>query len=179
MGGSLDGAEIRTLCNYYSNPDALTTFVETGTYHGDTTVVASGMFRHVYTMEIDTVLYGANQQRFAEHTNIHAYLGDSVEILSMVPMEEPCVWFLDAHQSGTDTSNNGREHVPVLSELAVIFPPDTTRTGLVIVDDVRLFKRYWDWEHVTLPSIDAVLRHCNVTRKFVRNDRYVLVIEKK
>jgi hypothetical protein len=183
MGGHLLEEEIQNIfgvCEKYFPIQDINNFVETGTYRGDTTIEATKMFNNVFTMEINSERFDENVSKFAEQTDIHAFLGDSVELLPkiMSDIHGPCCWFLDAHQSGPDTSNNGKEWVPLLNELRAIFSNEDKHSGVIIIDDVRLYSKHWDWESVSLVSIDKCLKELGVEilKKFVSNDRYILVV---
>ncbi len=87
----------------HPDDDAIRVFVETGTFHGDTTAVADAYFDIVHTIELSPVLYQDAQRRLP--TVLH-HQGDSQEILPVLAQEidEPAVFFLDAnwwHRPGT------------------------------------------------------------------------------
>jgi len=174
MGGSLTEEEITTVLDKFPAYKAIKTFVETGTYKGETSRLASKVFDVVHTIEIMPSLYqearltGCN----AGITNIIYHLGDSVQILKhlqLVPV--PSVFFIDAHQSGCDTGNNGT-NVPLLQELDVILEKNM-HPCIFIFDDVRLFDKYWDWKNITETSILAQFKGRD-KHSFVSNDRLVV-----
>lgn len=184
MGGSITYDELKYLlarCSpYLIHP--IRNFIETGTYKGDTTIVAASVFAHVYTMEINRALYEQVQEKLVPFPNIHSYHGDSVKILPEIMKQSTgdCMWFLDAHQSGSDTGNNGT-NVPLYDEFEAIFGLEVNhspRRGIVIVDDVRLFDRYWDWKGISTASIQERLGRygIQILKQFIHNDRYILVI---
>lgn len=178
MGGHLLIKELREIFTLSrQNPEQYKNFVETGTYHGDTTREAEKLFPNVYTIEINETLYSQTKPALKEHT--HAYLGDSLKILPTLieELNGPTVWFLDAHQSGYDTSNNGK-NVPLLEELDIILNGSLKCNQLLIIDDVRLFSNAWDWAGITTNNI---VERCSLTRRvalnFVYNDRFIVVLE--
>ena len=138
MGGSLTFDEFKE-----NNIEGweFNNFVETGTYKGDTAMMASQHFNNVYTFEIVENLYNYSRERAISENikNINFYLGDSVQLLKTVmpSLKGGTVYFIDAHQSGHDTSNNGT-CVPLLDELDVILkhPLDPS---LFIFYDLRFF----------------------------------------
>jgi hypothetical protein len=74
-------------------------FVETGTYHGDTALLALECgFKKVYTIEIHPPAYEIAKER-CRGLPVNLWLGDSGRLLSLVlgELEEPAVIFLDAH----------------------------------------------------------------------------------
>ena len=149
MGGPLTIQEIKSDKTYKY-------FVETGTYKGDTTLMASKHFQKVYTTEIMEELhnYSKNRAKSEGITNIEFMLGDSVDLLKKIVPEvkEGAVFFLDAHQSGGDTGNNGK-NVPLLEELDIILSHNIG-PSVFIVDDLRLWKsKVWDWAHISNKKI--------------------------
>ena len=156
-------------------------FVETGTYIGNTSILASKYFDQVYTMEITPHLYNvANQQFTQQHiTNIKSYLGDSLEILPKILQEtspEGCVFFLDAHQSGPETQNNDKQAVPLYEELDKILSSNIG-PSVFIIDDVRLWTTEKDelWRHINTDEILFKFRHRGVKEHYVWNDRLYVV----
>ena len=176
MGGHLLEEELQQYANgIYKN------FVETGTYKGETSRLAARCFNNVYTIEIVPELYQLSVQHALDEnfTNIHPYLGDSIVHLPSIcaQLSEPSIFFLDAHQSGPDTSNNGK-WVPLLEEIDIILDNITEDAHLFIIDDVRLFSKHWDWAQVSENSIYTKFTEHgrSVTNFYIENDRlYVLV----
>jgi hypothetical protein len=123
------------------------------------------------------VLHTASKERALRCgiENITFLLGDSVELLKQItPRVLPgAVFFLDAHQSGGDTSNNGKNHVPLFQELDVILS-HKIGPSIYIIDDLRLFDKFWDWAGITPSSIIAKFKEHgqHVVKSFPANDRY-------
>ncbi len=178
MGGSLTEEELLSIINKYPEYRALIkTFIETGTYKGETTRMVAKYFNVVHTIEIMPLLY--QEARIAGSKagiyNIIYHLGDSVitlEELQRIPV--PTLFFIDSHQSGGDTGNNGK-WVPLLEELDVILKKNY-HPCIFIFDDVRLFDAHWDWKGVTTRSIlDKFDQHgVQIKHNFVDNDRFVV-----
>jgi hypothetical protein len=145
MGGSLTPEELYSLSERFKVFQQLLAFIETGTYHGDSTRVAALFFKDVYTYEIVPELF-ENSKCLSEKLNMkncHHYLGDSVKLLgeTLDIEKRPAMFFLDAHISGKGTGHNGIYGSPVLDELKVInakYPKG--QPALICVDDVRLWK---------------------------------------
>lgn len=177
MGGSLTADEV---IPYITSYPELTTFIESGTYKGFSTRMAATQFDHVYTFELSPELHQESVISAQNHNfDTTGYLlGDSVQLLRQVLTDnhDHVFFFLDAHQSGADTTNNGVEHVPVLTELKIINELYPKQKGVICVDDYRLFSRFWDWNHVSIESIKNVLSNHTITSEVVANDRYWLVI---
>ena len=74
--------------------------IETGTYHGDTTLWLSNNFDFVITIEANLVYRGISEKRFENRKNIMLIPGDSSkDLLSQIKRcgDMPLLIFLDAH----------------------------------------------------------------------------------
>lgn len=167
---------IEELTDYLSGRVDIKTFVETGTYLGDSTEVASYVFERVESIEICQDLYNKASQKLTS-PRIKLHLGDTVQLLPDIvkTIDAPCMWFLDAHQSGPETQNNG-QWVPLLNELDIILRSRKEYHDIFVIDDVRLFSAHWDWADVSLESIQDIFKRYGIpiVNKFVKNDRFVL-----
>jgi hypothetical protein len=177
MGGSLKYDEL--IESFGIELHKIKYFVESGTYKGTSTLMASDHFEHVYTMEIVPNLYKESCERATDAgvTNITFALGDSVKLLeTIVPkVLSGAVFFLDGHQSGPDTSNNGK-NVPLLEELEVILRHNLG-PSLFILDDLRFWKgkekQAWDWDFDTTVVLNKFIDHkYNIKAFFESNDRF-------
>jgi hypothetical protein len=117
---------------------SLATFVETGTYLGETSEWASSEFEHVITIEADAVLFHRAQDSFLHAPNIQCILGNSPDRLAEVldSLREPAMIWLDAHWSGGTTHGEGKQ-CPLLEELQALSLTDIEH--FVLIDDARLF----------------------------------------
>lgn len=183
MGGPLDYNEIKD-----ANKDmnwVFNNFVETGTYKGDTCIMASHYFPFVYTFEIVSALYNYSKKRAEEQGihNISFNLGDSLTLLpQLVPtLKGGSIFFIDAHQSGHDTSNNGID-VPLLEELDAILA-HKLEPSLFIFDDMRFWKgqsqEAWDWAKISMATVDQKIREKghSIVKSFPKNDRYFVFVK--
>ncbi len=142
-------------------------FVETGTYLGNTTAAAARVFRKVHTIELSEELHLKAQARFRDVENITCHQGNSPDVLLklVASIQEPAVFFLDAHWSGGVTAH-GEVEVPLLEELGII--RNRNMDDVIIIDDLRLIGRSgktglrlsreypisdFDWRDVTLDAI--------------------------
>ncbi len=98
------------------------TFVETGTFRGDTALWASTRFDRVRTGELSEALVRAARDRLAPCRNVEVLHGHSVEALTkLVPtLTEPAVFWLDSHWCGGSSSDGENEECPLLGELNVL-----------------------------------------------------------
>ncbi len=132
-----------------------TIFVETGT--GDGTGLAhaaKSKFDKLYSIEIMPQLAEKCRYRFVDDKRVHIIENNSleglVEILQVVPAEEPVFFWLDAHFPGADFGFNSYDHLsenvnlhkPLKAELKTIVRcrPDISK-DVFIIDDLRIYER--------------------------------------
>ena len=95
-----------------------TTFVKTGTFHGDTTRWAASRFEIVHTIERAENLYNLHSEELARIKGVNPHLGDSRDILPQIVEAihgQKAVFWLDGHWSGGDTAGKSDE-CPLLGE---------------------------------------------------------------
>jgi hypothetical protein len=113
-------------------------FIETGTYHGDTTKWASTHFDEVFTIERAINLYQQFTRELSQIPGVKPLLGDSRNVLPKVLEEvgqrKAVVW-LDGHWSGGNTAGAGDE-CPLLDELICL---SECGQHIILIDDARLF----------------------------------------
>lgn len=123
----------------YSRRDV--TWIETGTYLGDTTEFLSNLGQFVYTIEPETTFFTRARERFAQTPNVKVVHGRSEEVLAPLIDEIDgaiCFWF-DGHFSGEGTYQ-GPSDSPIEHELSQVSTLiHEGRDVTVFVDDVRLF----------------------------------------
>lgn len=179
MGGPLTATELDLIKTSKKHKN-IKYFVETGTYKADTTILAAGLYDHVYTTEIHSGLHADAIDRAKQIgvDNITFLLGDSIQLLpDIVPrVQEGAIFFLDAHISGSDSGWNGTHRVPILEELDIIL---SHRVGpsVFIIDDLRLWKNeVWDWAHVTNDKIIQIFikNGHTVATHYEKNDRFYI-----
>ena len=117
------------------------TWVETGTYMGQTTELLSRHGSKVYSIEPEPTLYANAKQRFRSVSNVEILNGTSEDIFpTLVPTLTGAVSFwLDGHYSG-DGTHKGPLDTPVEREMACI--ADNLRhmdKAVIMIDDIRLF----------------------------------------
>ena len=190
MGGSLKFNEIEE--TFENNPEVLLRlkkgdFIETGTYHADTSIEMSEYFKNVYTTEIhyENYCYSLDAIESKNITNINTYYGDSLTCLEQIMplINEWSVFFLDAHVSGDDSSWNGKQLVPLIEELDIILSYNKNNPALYIIDDTRFFDgtiipQPSDWEHISPEKIvNVFLKHGAIPKSVnIQNDRMFIII---
>ncbi len=113
-------------------------FVETGTFRGDTTAFMAIQGLQCTTIELDPHFAEAARRRFdAQRPTVRVFEGDSSVVLrSVIPqLEEPNLFWLDAHCSGGATAGGGSAP-PLLTELGLILT-DHRFDHCVAIDDAR------------------------------------------
>ena len=110
------------------------TFVETGTYHGETVALAKTLgFGAIHTMDIE--------QGYADNgKGVNAYCGDSPDILAKIlpGIDGPITFWLDAHPLITPMSLF-LTHFPLMRELLAIKQHAKTDHHAILMDDMRTF----------------------------------------
>jgi len=130
-------------------PDS--TWVETGTFMGDTAAFLAQHANMVYTIEPDNYLYDKVRLRFIFNPKIKPIHGTSEEIFpSLLPtLKGPINFWLDGHFSGGFT-HKGPTDCPVRDELSSIEKNISHfEKTVILIDDVRCFnpsiKEYSDY----------------------------------
>lgn len=178
----------QVLDEFSKSLDDFNTFVETGTFMGDTAHMASRLFKKVYTIEIYEPLYLEACKRFS-NTNVEVIFGDSIETIPSILNDtlDDAVFWLDGHNSGPGTGV-GRVDFPLINECILIDNLYHAKEALILVDDVRLFgnghSSQIDDSLLTL-TIDKVLqtftkrkivKHCLYPSSLATNDRLAILI---
>jgi hypothetical protein len=137
MGDVRFGAPIELIA-FLRQTFRIGTFVETGTFQGDTAAWASGQFPTVITIERSDKLHRLARDRHGGLRNVSFLYGDSRQTLrELLPgIQGPAIYWLDAHLCGGDTYGHGDE-CPLLEEVAVIKAAGVE--AFILVDDARLF----------------------------------------
>ena len=159
----------------YPHTQALKTFVETGTFHGETVRKMEPFFERLITIEIDPKLH---QEARARHPSpkVLYVLGDSVTELGKICQElsHPTLFYLDARFSGAGTGKGGKD-VPLIEEIEIL--GKRPHLDCIIVDDIRLFGTHAnqeDWSAVTRDSILQVFGHYEL-EIFEQGDKLILL----
>lgn len=119
-----------------------TTFVETGTFHGESLAYAATLpFRQLHSIELSTALHHAAQRAFAHDSRIHLHQGDSAIVLPRLlqDVEDRCLLWLDAHYCFLDSARGPRD-CPLLEELQAVLAHER-RLGtqhVIVVDDFHI-----------------------------------------
>lgn len=123
----------------YARQADLHVLIETGTYLGDLIEATKGDFREIHSIELDPELYGWAKWRFRRFPHVHLHCGDSAVMLPIIltAVQQPCLFWLDAHDSGGITATN-RTVTPIVTELRAIMSHDIAG-HLILIDDADSF----------------------------------------
>jgi hypothetical protein len=117
------------------------TWVETGTFMGDTAALLGLEAKEVYTIEPDRALFEKAATRFQSNPKIHVLHGLSENVLPslLATLSGTVNFWLDGHFSGGIT-HQGPTDCPIREELSSI-EKNLARYGhiTVLIDDIRCF----------------------------------------
>jgi len=141
----------RRIIKEYASRYKIKSFIESGTYMGDTVEDCKRIFKKIASIELDPSLYQGAKKRFENDNHITIYKGDSGEIIGLIMKEvsEPCLFWLDGHYSEGITAK-GNLNTPILDELTHILH-HRIKTHVILIDDARCFNGLDDY-----PSIDTL-----------------------
>lgn len=141
----------RLTLQHYARRHRLRTFVETGTFRGETIEFLLPEVDEVHSVELSDELHAAAAQKFEGQTKVHLHKGDSGKILPEIidGLAKPALIWLDAHYSAKVTAH-GPEETPILAELRAVF--GCSKAGhVILIDDAREFE-----DKSTYPALDEV-----------------------
>lgn len=137
---------IDTLFTYIKNP----TFLETGTYQGDTIyrIVNSSACNPscIISLELSDVFFNRCTERFADNSRVKIYKGNSkYDLYDIIKnIETPITFWLDSHWSGTqDVGCDAVTVCPIIEELEQI-QKHSIKTHTIMIDDIRLMNSSTD-----------------------------------
>lgn len=117
----------------------LKTFVETGTFKGDTLAAIAATGIRSISVELSKDLFDRANQRFAGRANIELHQGDSGEVLPRIvaTLTEPALFWLDGHYSAGNTAH-GTLASPISEEIRCIFN-SPVKGHVMLIDDASDF----------------------------------------
>lgn len=128
------------LARQFAEKLGIKTFVETGTFRGESAEIARALFEEVHTCELSPELHEAACRKFADQPSVHCHLGDSAERLADIRRslgERPALYWLDAHWCDADDTAGAESQCPLLDELRALAP--LHERSVVWIDDARYF----------------------------------------
>ena len=164
-----------------------TTFVETGTFMGETIENVKAHFARVETIEVKTTFYERAVHRFRADAHVTCHLGDSLRMLGDIckTLDSPTCFWLDGHFS-SGTTGHGEKMVPLCEELEAIMK-HCAQACVIIVDDCRLFGKKADgggWLDISLERVHEIVaqrceHHTTHASTFDPADRLVISLRKR
>lgn len=141
----------RKILKRYAKDYNIEVFVETGTGGGGTTYFLRNEFKKLYTIEFADHIFLQGKAKLKDEKNIIPLHGDSAEVLSNIlkTLDQPALFWLDAHYSGGDTGLADKE-TPILEELEQILRHQI-KSHVILIDDARCFDGSHDY-----PTIQEV-----------------------
>ncbi|MBN2312393.1 MAG: hypothetical protein JXM79_00595 [Sedimentisphaerales bacterium] len=132
-------------------------FVETGTYKGKMVYAVMPYIDRIYSIELDATHYQNARRRFAGYPEIHILQGQSGEVLPQIlkTIDEPCLFWLDAHYSGGSTAKGDME-TPIMQEMECILKHPRVEKHVILIDDARCFNGEDDYP--SLESLKKLIR---------------------
>lgn len=117
----------------------LRTFVETGTFKGDTLAVVAATGIRSISVELSHEYFNRANQRFAGRRNVELHQGDAGEVLPRIvaTLSEPALFWLDGHYSAGETAH-GELASPVSAEVQCILD-SPVKGHVMLIDDAHDF----------------------------------------
>ncbi len=139
---------------HYVRAYGVRTFIETGTYLGSMLEYIATTGAQCHSVEIDPVIYDRAKSILSRHKNIILHLGDSGVVIPnlLSTLNEPAVFWLDAHYSGSFTGKSEVD-TPVSAELDMILS-HSIKNHVILIDDARDFNGSNNY-----PKISDVLKY--------------------
>ncbi len=139
----------------YAKRFSLETLVETGTYLGFMVRSTRDTFRRIYSIELQETLYRRAVRKFSRFPHVTILQGDSGEVLARLleTLDEPCLFWLDAHHSSGAAFKTAKGNMltPIVLELGHIFAHARAQDHVILIDDAREFTGMNDY-----PTIDQL-----------------------
>ena len=173
--GTEDRHNERQLFQHLANQpqNVISTFVETGTYQGDTTLWAAKHFGRVITIEAAESLFVKSKQKLSRQSNVECLCGDSGELLRELAFDtdETVLFWLDAHWSCGETFGENHE-CPLVDELDAIYT--NCANPYVVIDDATFFTSIPPEPH-DVEQWPTILQIADQVRGFI--DAFVTVVD--
>ncbi|MDD5585095.1 MAG: hypothetical protein PHV55_08585 [Candidatus Omnitrophica bacterium] len=122
----------------YAKKFAVRTFIETGTYRGDTVDAVKDIFQKIFSIELSKKLFLETKYKFLKHKHITILQGDSAKVLPhiLANLSQPCLFWLDAHHTCFRDAVKGEVETPLVQELNCIL--EHLGDHVILIDDARL-----------------------------------------
>jgi hypothetical protein len=118
----------------------ISTFVETGTFKGDSVALVRSIFSEIHTCELSSELHQAALHRFEADKAVTCHLGSAGGLLKHISqqlVDKPVLYWLDAHWCAGENTAGEESQCPLLEEFEAIYPLHPN--SVVWIDDARYF----------------------------------------
>lgn len=158
------------------------TWIETGTYYGDTTEFLSKFASKIFSIEADERLSNIAKKKFLKSENIKIINGESQNILEQILKEEKLTknicFYLDAHLCMDHVTNEKtygvkNSETPILNELKLIEKEIMNYEKInIIIDDIRLFGKNFE----NYPSLDVLVEWSKTSKSKwqIQHDMFII-----
>jgi hypothetical protein len=138
----------RRVLRQFARKYALNTMIETGTLNAEMDLAMKDQFRRIVTIELSPELHDIARKRLARYPHIECLQGDSSIVLprALANIDEPCLFWLDAHYSSGPTAK-GDVETPISAELNAVLNHEV-RNHVVLIDDARHFDGTHDYPRI-------------------------------
>jgi hypothetical protein len=171
LGDISFGLDIRT-ASWLKEALNVDTFVETGTYKGQTSHRMARVFKNVFTVEGSEFYFKAAVQNLINDENVSITNSDSVSFLEgSIWNYKSAIFWLDAHWCGTETAGVENE-CPLIAEIGALKKIDLNNSA-ILIDDARLFLKPPPEPHKIeqWPTLREVLEQLPTNHQiFIHND---------
>ncbi len=153
----------RSVISAVSKQAGYNTFIETGTFFGETIAFFKNDFQKLISIELQPELADKARRRFQNEEHISILEGDSGELLQTIvkQLKEPAVFWLDGHYSsefmvGDELIKTAKSdtNTPIEKELDAILSSNLPH--LILIDDARDFTGRYDYP--TLKAIEKTVK---------------------
>lgn len=175
--GAISFSIDENLLAFLTRASPLKLFAETGTFKGDSLLIARRFFERCESVEASPELYEQARLRFQETSGVHLHRSDSPSFLRLHQKEfaeTPTLFWLDAHWCNADNTSGATSQSPLLEELEAIGA--LHRDSVVLIDDARLYlcappepHRFENWPDFH-SVLSALLRLSPGHRLMILND---------
>ncbi len=169
LGGALPPVLKRALIRKIALQNGLTSFVETGTYLGDTPWRLLDLFAELHTIELSPILASLARERFKRFPKVHVYEGDAGELIFDVVqrLRTPTLFWLDSHWCAGFTAR-AKVNCPIFRELEAIFLHSVSPYA-ILIDDAADFGGANDYPMLQ-KLLEFIAQHNSSLRVFVENN---------
>lgn len=171
----------RNLILEYSKSGGYDSFIETGTFLGDTVEFFRPHFKKVVSIELQPDLAAKARERFSNNDNVEILEGDSGVLIQEIVanLESPAFFWLDGHYSseffvGDEyiVTAKSDKNTPVEKELHTIL--SSAQNHLILIDDARDFTGRYDYP--TIKAVREKVKELKPNYKFIVSSDIIQII---